>query len=169
MEAYCDGGKRTSAVHTHRSPFHSAYTATLLSTFLKDAFPALRSIHVWACKLPILSWLHALSEGRPAPGALKTIVLDREHGLDWENEDSHRCWGENMGSSEEMARNSQQLPPDFVSGLNELTVRLYDCPDPGTCAAHIAGDILPQMHDVLRFEHTLCYGEWAEYTLPPKW
>lgn len=102
------------------------------------------------------------------PGTLKTIVLAREHGLDWEAEDSERCCGEHMGSSEEMVRNAQQLPPDFVSGMEELTVRLYDCPDTGTCAVHIASDILPGMHDVLRFEHTLCYREWAEYTLPPK-
>lgn len=139
----------------------------MLGTLLRDSFPALRSVTV-ASDLGFLSiseeareppWLHIISIGRPIPGILKMIVLQSRHNR--KNNGCKFC----VGTSEKVA-GYEQLLPELLSGLAELTIRLDACQDPQRCAAYI-WSVLPGMRDVLRFQYREDFGDvWIPYTLP---
>lgn len=141
----------------------------ILSTLLRDSFPALRSItvcsrfvimrpneEIW--ELPLL---HIIAVGRPIPERLKMIVLKSMH-----NKENKCCCEQLVGTSEKVVGSEERLP-ELLFGLVELTIRLDYCKDLGRCARFM-WSILPGMRDVLRFEYrsSSLFGDWLPYTLP---
>lgn len=148
---------------------HSLHTGLgVFISIIKDSFPALRSVKVVSAftqtrnneETPHPPWLHAIALGRPICGILKTIVLERAH----RGRNHQGCCEEVVGTSEEVVGSAQDIP-ELLPELEELVIRLDRCNNPETHAAYI-WDVLPGMHDVLRFEYRTRWDDaWKPYTV----
>lgn len=81
----------------------------------------------------------------------------------------HNCCENAVGTSEEVLDSAQRLP-ELLPELAELVVRLPH-KHHGRAGRHTAymWNILPGMHDVLRFEYREGWrGDWKPYTVLPR-
>lgn len=142
---------------------NTALPVAILSNFLGDSFPALRSTAVIDKRdgpLPCTnsntpSWLHAIAAHRTVPGVLKKIVLRRHHGLEL-----NKCCREVVGSSNKLAGFLRPLS-ELLFGLEELTIGGFPVEEvlktkaKSCTTACIKLIIPPTMHTIL------CFDKWA--------
>lgn len=146
-------------------PF-AAIDPKVLCSFLRDSFPALRSIIVFPSSMrsfPFgLPWLHAIATSRAAlPRSLRTVIDQRHHEAA-----GHLCCQWIIGTGEEVVDFPLRLP-ELLSGLEQLTIRIEHSDDPPEACASYIHSLLPSMQKVLRFEYrSRVWFDWKEYTLP---
>lgn len=144
-------------------------SSTALNRFLTNSFPSLRSITTisWpvhryqAVEGPHYPYLHAIAASRAEPSTLQKIVIESEH---YKRDCS--CCRMIVGMGEEVPGTSRRLP-EFLSGLQELTIRLENCHDLWICAGYFHF-VLPGLHHALRFESRGPGSpNWEEYIYVP--